>query len=132
MEKLRGIEVKLNLDLTQYHSGLVRGIEGNIVDPYYRDRFYLVKFPSIDHVCPIVNTSVDIIDKNYLADKENEYKTAKNIIYKVGPLGGFKYLMFDYIDSDGKEHSFHTLYRKEGLEVLEKLQKLGKEIKDSK
>lgn len=77
MESLRGLKVKLNLDLTRYRSGLVRGITGYIVDPSYKYSFYLIDFPSINYKCPIINESVTIIDKKYVEEQLNSFKTSK-------------------------------------------------------
>lgn len=111
-----GVKVRLKKDLTKYKQGLTAGSEGVTCGNYgdwsrSSDLFTMVDFGIIR--LDVVIDQLDIIDENYLAEldeirkkKFEEYKTATNIVKRVGPRGGFKSLSFKYIAIEG--HSINT------------------------
>jgi hypothetical protein len=103
----RSIKVRLKVNLTQYHPGLVAGAEGMTAGAsgiWSRgsDRFTGVRFPSAG-TFDILWESLEIIDEQFLAEraaseqkKWEQLKEAKDVVRYVGPKGGFKYLSYQY------------------------------------
>lgn len=133
-----GVKVKLKVDLTRYLDGLVAGSEGRTIGQYgmwsrNMDTFTGVDFPGIGKLDVALN-SLEIIDKDYLKKMDDykkkkfeNYKSAKDIILTTGPMGGFRYLSFEYID-DGIPSHIGIGFKKEAEEIIEYFKKLKKHI----
>ncbi len=84
-----GYEVTLTCDLTEYHSGLVEGIKGIIVDlSCLADRFIVIRFPSINYTTDILWQSLDITDPKHIKEVEERNKKftgkyAQNEKYRI-------------------------------------------------
>lgn len=140
---MRKIKVRLTADLTKYLSGLVAGSEGVTVGQVGRwskndDRFISVNFPS-KGTLDVLWKSLEIIDEEYLAEVEKrkqkeleELKTAYDVVTYVVPRGEFKYLSYQYINSDGvnvgvtqvfktKAEKLIDIFESFGIEVVEKV-----------
>ncbi|WP_062197412.1 hypothetical protein [Massilibacterium senegalense] len=140
---MRKIKVRLTADLTKYLSGLVAGSEGVTVGQVGRwskndDRFVSVNFPG-KGILDVLWESLEIIDEEYLAEAEKrkrkeleELKTAYDVVKYVGPRGGFKYLSYQYVNSDGvnvgvtqgfkaKAEKLIDIFESYGIEVMEKV-----------
>ncbi|PKE34599.1 hypothetical protein CW697_04625 [Macrococcoides caseolyticum] len=140
---MREIKVRLTADLTKYLSGLVAGLEGITVGQLGRwskndDRFVSVNFPG-KGTLDVLWESLEIIDEEYLAEAEKrkqkeleELKTAYDVVKYVGPRGGFKYLSYQYTNSDGvnvgvtqgfkkKAEKLIAIFESYGIEVVEKV-----------
>lgn len=129
------IKVKLNSDLTHYMSSLEAGLVGYTMGNAYKDDTYTavidVSFEN-GTTASITLDKLDIIDEdylNFLKNKEEEFlnslTSATNIVKRVRPRGGFKKLTFEY---DLGSLTFYD--RESASKVIEKLEELGKEIKE--
>ncbi|WP_298277277.1 hypothetical protein [Ferroplasma sp.] len=137
-----GLRVRLKVDLTRYNEKLVPGIEGitigrNGIWSRSQDRFITVKFQG-DIVKDVLWSSLEIIDEDYIKQTElqerkfqEELKTTKEAVLKLGPKGGFKDLMIDY-ESNGAEIHSAIGFKEEADKIMEILKKYGIEIKIEK
>jgi hypothetical protein len=103
----RPIKVRLKVNLTQYHPGLLAGAEGVTVGAYGMwsrgsDRFIGVRFPNAG-TFDILWESLEITDEEFLAERAareqkrwEQLKEAQDVVRYVGPKGGFKYLSYQY------------------------------------
>lgn len=108
----RRIGVRLLVDLSRYAPGLLPGIEGHTVGQYEvwsraSDRFVGVCFPGIATL-DVLWESLEITDTEYLAQQAScrethmeELKTARDVVWHVGPRGGFRHLTYEYSSADG-------------------------------
>ena len=114
------LKVKLVHDYTKYNEKLEKGVEGYAfetpeeqVSRKADDRFVKVRFEGITDV-DVLWRGLEIVDSEYLEKKQAEkddyfsqMKSAINVIYTLGPKGGFKSLEFDFVNSMGnKDHLF--------------------------
>ena len=104
------LKVRLVHDYTKYNEKLEKGIEGLAYETPEEqeirksdDHFVKVKFDGITEV-DVLWRGLEIIDEVYLVEKQrakDEYfsqmATAKNVVYTLGPKGGFKSLEFDFL-----------------------------------
>lgn len=102
-----GTDVKLNVDLTDYHPSLVVGVIGKVVD-YSRlaDRFALVRFPEttldvlwsgLDYANPEDEKRAEAEAQAHEAkEKAAIQQTCNKAVWYQGPRGGFKYLSINY------------------------------------
>ena len=72
---------------------------------------------------------------------QESLKTARNVVKRVGPQGGFRSLSFEYVNSDGSKGHFSTSFKSEGdkleksfsdLEIPVEIQKEGRETRGSR
>jgi hypothetical protein len=122
------IKVRLKADLTQYHPGLTPGVEGYTIGVYGEwsrnfDRFIGVCFPGI-HTLDVTWDSLEIIDAEYLErlakerqEKMDPLKAARNVVKRVGPRGGFRYLTYEYTDKTSVNVYASTGSRSEAKEL---------------
>ena len=135
------LKVKLVHDYTKYNEKLEKGIEGLAYETPEEqeirkadDHFVKVQFEGITDV-DVLWRGLEIIDEAYLAEKQritDEYfaqmATAKNVVYTLGPKGGFKRLEFDFIQNGAEVH--HIVEDKdEGADYLEAFDKYNIEKK---
>ncbi len=130
------IKVRLNTDLTNYGSGLKKGIEGYTIESCgmwsrSNDRFVSVCFPNIQTL-DVLWKSLDIIDEDFLkrreAEKERfleELKTATNVEKHLGPRGGFRCLSYQCGNK-----SVSNYFKNEALEIEKVLKNYGIEIQE--
>ena len=111
------LKVRLVHDYTKYNEKLEKGIEGLAVETPEEqelrksdDHFVKVVFVGITEV-DVLWRGLEIIDELYLKEKQrikDEYfaqmVTAKNVVYTLGPKGGFKSLELDFIDKGVETH----------------------------
>ena len=131
------LRVKLVHDYTKYNEKLEKGIEGIALETPEEqesrksdDHFVKVKFEGITEV-DVLWRGLEIIDEPYLTEKQrikDEYfaqiVTAKNVIYTLGPKGGFKSLELDFVDKGEEVHKI--IEDKEiGADYLEALVKFN-------
>jgi hypothetical protein len=135
----RRIKVRLIKDLTQYHPGLVSGAEGYTVGQIgmwsrARDDFIGVDFRDAG-THEIHWSGLEIIDPQYLAEEaereKKKWETLKNavdVVWTVGPQGGFKYVKYELLDADGcksvicegnplEAKKLASFFRKHGIHV---------------
>jgi hypothetical protein len=122
------IKVRLTVDLTQYHPGLTAGVEGYTIGQYGEwsrgfDRFVGVCFPGI-HTLDVLWESLEIIDKEYLErvakerqEKLELLKRAYNVVKRVGPRGGFRFLHYEYADKEGRKINESLAFKAEAEEL---------------
>lgn len=135
------LKVKLVHDYTKYNEKLEKGIEGLAYETPEEqemrksdDHFVKVKFEGITEV-DVLWRGLEIIDEPYLAEKQrikDEYfaqmTTAKNVVYTLGPKGGFKTLELDFVDKGEEVHK--VIEDKEvGQDYLTALEKFNISIK---
>lgn len=130
------IKVRLKVDLTNYLSGLVIGTEGYTIGQYGMwsrgsDRFVGVDFPGRGKL-DVLWESLEIIDEEYLrraleAEKkwQEALKTAKNVVKRVGPRGGFRSLSFEYVNSDGIKGFYSTAFKSDADKLEELIAEQG-------
>lgn len=107
--KTDNVEVELSADLTSYHPSLVKGCKGTIVSwTASVDFMARVRFREAG-IMEINWRSLKIVDEEYLRqaserrkEEEEELLTATNVVLKLGPAGGFKYLSFVVRQKNGK------------------------------
>lgn len=111
------LKVKLVHDYTKYNELLEKGVEGLAYETPEEqeirksdDHFVKVKFEGITEV-DVLWRGLEIVDEPYLAEKQrikDEYfaqmSTAKNVVYTLGPKGGFKTLELDFMDNGIEVH----------------------------
>ena len=111
------LKVRLVHDYTKYNEKLEKGIEGLAVETPEEqelrksdDHFVKVVFVGITEV-DVLWRGLEIIDELYLKEKQrikDEYfaqmQSAENVVYTLGPKGGFKTLELDFIDNGEKVH----------------------------
>lgn len=131
------LKVKLVHDYTKYNEKLEKGIEGLAYETPEEqesrkadDHFVKVKFDGITEV-DVLWRGLEIIDEPYLAEKQrikDEYfaqmVTAKNVVYTLGPKGGFKTLEFDFVDNGEEVHKVVD-NKDEGADYLEAFDKFN-------
>ena len=128
-EPIRRIRVRLTCDLTKYMDGLVEGSEGVTVrDDPASDRAVYVQFDGLG-MLPCYWQSLEIIDEEYLAEKEAErkewfkrLKTARHVVYRTGPRGGWRSLSFEIFHPD-EGFQYDSCGRRDKDEVLEFFEK---------
>ena len=135
------LKVKLVHDYTKYNEKLEKGIEGVALETPEEqemrkadDHFVKVKFDGITEV-DVLWRGLEIIDEPYLTEKQrikDEYfaqmVSAKNVVYTLGPKGGFKTLELDFVDKGVEVHKI--IDNKDiGADYLEALDKFKIEIK---
>lgn len=131
------LKVKLVHDYTKYNDKLEKGIEGYALETPEEqetrkadDHFVKVKFDGITEV-DVLWRGLEIVDEEYLAKKQAEkdayfaqLNTAKNVVYTLGPKGGFKSLELDFVENGVEVHK--VIEDKDlGAEFLETLDKMG-------
>lgn len=131
------LKVKLVHDYTKYNEQLEKGIEGLAYETPEEqetrkadDHFVKVKFEGITEV-DVLWRGLEIIDEPYLAEKQrikDEYfaqmATAKNVVYTLGPKGGFKTLEFDFVNNGEEVHKIVD-NKDEGVDYLEAFEKFN-------
>jgi hypothetical protein len=134
------IRIKLNTDLTRYDQRLTNGQEGLTIPGKKFDCFgSLDTFVAVKFDCgaalDILWTSLEIIDAeelqriaDYKSKQLEDLKTAENIELRLGPLGGFRSLSYEYM-RDGISNSVGNGFKKSSEEILEYFRTLGKAIK---
>ena len=132
----RKIKVRLQTDLTKYAPSLVPGVEGYTIGKYGlwsrgSDRFIGVCFPGITTL-DVLWDSIEIIDKEYLEELEllkkkqrEALKSAKNVIKYVVPKGGFRYISYEYINSEGINGHVSNSSKTEGERLLKIFEEYG-------
>lgn len=131
------LKVKLVHDYTKYNEKLEKGIVGFALETPEEqenrkadDHFVKVVFEDITEV-DVLWRGLEIIDDTYLVEKQrvkDEYfsqmQTAKNVVYTLGPKGGFKSVELDFV-LDGEE--VHRLIedKEVGADYLDALNKYG-------
>ncbi|WP_209435643.1 MULTISPECIES: hypothetical protein [Paenibacillus] len=135
------IQVKLKVNLTQYLKGLIVGTEGYTIGNYgmwsrSNDNFTGVDFPGLGKL-DVLWSSLEIVDRKYLEKMEDEkkkrleeYKSARNIIKYVGPRGGFKYLSFEYTDSNGIGVHYSNGFKQESERIIEYFKEMNYSIEE--
>lgn len=135
------LKVKLVHDYTKYNEKLEKGLEGLAVETPEEqesrkndDHFVKVIFNGITEV-DVLWRGLEIVDEEYLAEKQrikDEYfaqmKTAKNVVYTLGPKGGFKTLELDFVCNDEEVHKI-VEDKEEGSDYLDALNKFNIDIK---
>jgi len=126
--KQYGIQVRLTTDLTQYHPGLVKNVEGITVPnagmwARSSDLFVSVRFEGAG-VHDILWKSLNIIDEEVnrelakLREETREaLKTARNVVQTIGPRGGFRCLSYEY-DRHGTVNHTATSDREEADDLI--------------
>lgn len=111
------LKVKLVHDYTKYNEKLEKGVEGFALETPEEqekrksdDHFVKVQFDGITTV-DVLWRGLEIIDEEYLAEKKAikdayfaQLKTAKNVVYTLGPKGGFKSLELDFVENGVEVH----------------------------
>ena len=129
------LKVKLVHDYTKYNEKLEKGIEGLAYETPEEqetrksdDHFVKVKFEGITEV-DVLWRGLEIVDEPYLNEKQrikDEYfaqmQTAENVIYTLGPKGGFKTLELDFVNNGEKVHKIIE-DKEEGQDYLDALDK---------
>lgn len=134
---MSNLKVRLVHDFTKYNEKLEKGIEGYALETPEEqvarkedDHFVKVHFEGITDV-DVIWRGLEIIDEDYLGKKQAEkdayfaqLKTAKNVVYTLGPKGGFKTLELDFVE-DGVE--VHKIIEDKilGADYLDALDKYG-------
>lgn len=131
--------MRLQTDLTKYAPGLVPGLEGYTIGQYGiwsrgSDRFIGVCFPGITTL-DVLWDSIEIIDKEYLEELEllerkqrEELKSAKNVVKYVGPKGGFRYISYEYTNSEGINGHVSNSSKAGAERLLKKFEEYGIEV----
>lgn len=128
MSHFRSVRVRLEVDLTRYHSSLKSGVEGTTVPPTglwarASDRFVGVRFPEV--ALDVLWSNLNIVDEEYLkefaaiqaAQEEGiKLRTIKAVRY-LGPKSGFRSLSVEYKDADGSPKSANIVARDEAARV---------------
>ena len=136
------IKVRLKTDLTKYKKGLIAGTEGVTVGRQGMwsrgsDRFITVCFPNIATL-DVLWESLEIIDEDVLREQEAQQKqfdknlkTAHDVVLRLGPRGGFRYLSYSYTDLKSG-CSVHTSigFRKEAYQIMEKMKSYNIPIRE--
>ena len=128
------IRVKLTTDLSRYDGRLTGGQEGAVTRGAYSrlgDRFALVRFDcgaSLD----VLWQGLKITDEAYLAEqqaaqaaRDAALATATDVVWAVGPRGGFRYI--HYCTKDGSTSNgdrteaqrIRTIFETHGIRVRE-------------
>lgn len=129
------LKVKLVHIYTKYNERLEKGVEGYAYETPEEqkmrkadDAFVRVKFEGITEVDVLWN-GLEIIDEDYLNEKEAcriayfaQVATAKNVIYTLGPKGGFRSLELDFVENGVEVHKFIE-DKEEGEAFLNALEK---------
>lgn len=129
------LKVKLVHIYTKYNEKLEKGVEGYAYETPEEqkarkvdDDFVRVKFEGITDVDVLWN-GLEIIDEDYLNEKEArriayfaQVSTAKNVVYTLGPKGGFRSLELDFVENGVEVHKFIE-DKVEGEEFLKALEK---------
>ena len=132
------LKVKLVHDYTKYNDKLEKGVEGFALETPEEqmarksdDRFVKVRFEGITDV-DVLWRGLEIIDTEYLNQKQAEkdayflqMKSAENVVYTLGPKGGFKSLDFDYVDSNGDKQHLLIEDKVVGQDYLDAFEKYG-------
>jgi hypothetical protein len=135
---MRKIKVRLKCDLTKYATGLIKNSEGYTVNwSRLGDCFVVVCFPNITNSIDVTWDSLEIIDIEYLKEKEEKEekfklelkKTAKDVVLTVGPRGGLKYLSYKYVNDSGTPNSCGTNFRSEMTKMVGYFEEFGIDIK---
>lgn len=137
------IKVRLKVDLTQYHSGLIPGLEGYTIGQSGEwsrnfDRFVGVCFPGV-HTLDVLWESLEIIDEDYLqlSAKKKEKKlellrSARNVVKCLGPRGGFRSLSFEYNEETGNVVYESVAWKQEAEELEKHFKECGISIEINK
>jgi hypothetical protein len=128
--KQYGIQVRLTTDLTQYHPGLVKNAQGVTVPAAGmwargNDRFASVRFEDAG-VHDILWESLEIIDQEVnqelaklRAERNEDLKTARNVVQTFGPQGGFRYLSYEYDSRHGGVNHISNANREEAEKLIQ-------------
>ena len=138
--KQYGIQVRLTTDLTHYHPGLVKNAQGVTVPAagmWARgsDRFVSVRFEGAG-VHDILWESLEIIDQEVnqelaklRAERNEDLKTARNVVQTFGPRGGFRTLSYEYDSRHGGVNHISSANREEADELIELFKTYNIEVK---
>lgn len=131
------LKVKLVHDYTKYNERLEKGLEGLAYETPEEqaarkadDYFVKVSFEGITDV-DVLWRGLEIIDEVYLREKAekkenylNQLQTAKNVVYTLGPKGGFKSLELDFVENGVEVHKLIE-DKIQGQDFLDYLDKFG-------
>ncbi len=130
--------MRLTTDLTSYVSGLVEGTEG-IIRSFTgsNDCFARVDFPSLGiNWMDILWKSIEITDEEHLAhvaeaeqNFEKALKTAREVVLRVGPKGGFKILSYTYTELNGTVCHCSTGFKEDGNKLISIFEKYAIPVK---
>lgn len=137
------IKVKLIHDYTKYNSKLEKEIIGYAYETPEEqmksrpnDNFVRVKFEGITEV-DIVWRGLEIIDEDYLLIKQKQKEeyfrsitNAYDIVYTVGPSGGFKSIKFKYENENNFTIESEIINKESGLEHYNYFKDINKKIKE--
>ncbi len=129
------LKVKLIHDYTKYNEKLEKGLEGIALETPEEqlarkadDYFVKVRFEGVTEV-DVLWRGLEIIDEPYLIEKQRikdayfaQMQTANNVIYTLGPKGGFKSLELDFIDNGVPVHKIIE-EKEDGQDYLMALEK---------
>lgn len=137
---LYGIKVRLTTNLTNYHGGLVRGVEGITVPPSglhsrKSSQFVSVQFPDIG-MFDVACEGLKVVDTEYLARKaeterkESEaLKSATNVVKTVKPNGTLVSLRYEYTSADGNRSVVGVTNRREMFKLTQFFKRHRIEVK---
>ena len=126
------MKIRLTKNLTNYGPTLVEGAEGiarngrlSIND--WEQEMVEVKIPG-SYDLPIGWNALEIIDKKFWKEREVAIKRSVSLTLQLGPRGGYKGMLIEWVDIKGNNHKEWCNNKLEAERTMEIAKKYGKYV----